>query len=412
MSPDTGAHRASPAGSLQAGLVSELPALVLHVNPGGLEHGGGIGRMIGYMIDAWKQRPQHPDMRVLDTRGAGHILMSPWHFARCLLIIAALAPRRPLLHVHVAGRGSTIRKIILVHFARALRLPVVLHLHDYDYRQSLQRFPKFIQRLARSMFRISGWVVVLGDKDRDLVETELGVSADRLSVIPNAVPAPRRNSDITANALAQVSAHVSTRGPVQILFLGNPSRRKGVHDLIAALAEPPLREMDWHMTVAGGGDEIATFREQAKAAGLSDRVDFTGWVGRAETMALLESADILVLPSYAEGMAMSVLEGMSYGLCVVCTPVGSLQYVIENEVTGLIVEPGNVAGLRQALSRAVQDQGLRNRLGAEAARVFASKFDAASYPDWVRPIYVSAFAMTAGISGGEKNGSGKLDASG
>ena len=391
---------------------SELPALVLHVNPGGLEHGGGIGRMIGYMIDAWKQRPQHPDMRVLDTRGAGHIALSPWHFARCLLIIAALTPRRPLLHVHVAGRGSTIRKIILVHFARALRLPVVLHLHDYDYRQSLQRFPKFIQRLARSMFRISGWVVVLGDKDRDLVETELGVSPDRLSVIPNAVPAPRRNSDITANALAQVSAHVSTRGPVQILFLGNPSRRKGVHDLIAALAERPLRDMDWHVTVAGGGDEIATFREQAKAAGLSDRVDFTGWVGRAETMALLESADILVLPSYAEGMAMSVLEGMSYGLCVVCTPVGSLQYVIENEVTGLIVEPGNVAGLRQALSRAVQDQGLRNRLGAEAARVFASKFDAANYPDWVRPIYVSAFAMTAGIPGGEKNGSGKLDASG
>jgi glycosyltransferase involved in cell wall biosynthesis len=368
------------------------------------------------MIDAWKQRPQYPDMRVLDTRGAGHIALSPWHFARCLLIIAALTPRRPLLHVHVAGRGSTIRKIILVHFARALRLPVVLHLHDYDYRQSLQRFPKFIQRLARSMFRISGWVVVLGDKDRDLVETELGVSADRLSVIPNAVPAPRRNSDITANALAQVSAqvsaHVSTRGPVQILFLGNPSRRKGVHDLIAALAERPLRDMDWHVTVAGGGDEIATFREQAKAAGLSDRVDFTGWVGRAETMALLESADILVLPSYAEGMAMSVLEGMSYGLCVVCTPVGSLQYVIENEVTGLIVEPGNVAGLRQALSRAIEDRGLRNRLGAEAARVFASKFDAANYPDWVRPIYVSAFAMTAGIPGGEKNGSGKLDASG
>jgi glycosyltransferase involved in cell wall biosynthesis len=170
--------------------------------------------------------------------------------------------------------------------------------------------------------------------------------------------------------------------------------------------------MDWHVSIAGGGDEIATFREQAHASGLSDRVDFPGWVGRTETMALLESADILVLPSYAEGMAMSVLEGMSYGLCVVCTPVGSLQYVIENEVTGLIVEPGNVAGLRQALSRAVEDQGLRNRLGAEAARVFASKFDAASYPNWVRPIYVAAFATTVGIPGREKNGSGKLDASG
>ena len=170
--------------------------------------------------------------------------------------------------------------------------------------------------------------------------------------------------------------------------------------------------MNWQMTIAGGGDEVATFREQSRAAGLSSRVDFTGWVGRAETMALLESADILVLPSYAEGMAMSVLEGMSYGLCVVCTPVGSLQYVIENEVTGLIIEPGNVAALGQALSHAVEDQGLRNRLGAEATRVFADKFDAARYPDWMRPIYVSAFAKTADILRGENSGNGKLNANG
>lgn len=379
---------------MKADQVNELPALILHVDPGGLEHGGGIGRMIGYMIDAWKQKPQHPEMRVLDTRGAGHILLSPWHFARCLLIIAALSPRRPLLHVHVAGRGSTIRKIIVVHFARLLRVPVVLHLHDYDYRHSLQQFPKFIRRLARSMFMISNRVVVLGDKDLELAETELGVRTDRLSVVPNAVPAPAGRS--------HVAARQSAHGLVHILFLGNPSRRKGVHDLIAAMAEPPLRNKNWRATVAGGGDEIATFREQARAAGLSERVEFPGWVGRAETMALLGSADILVLPSYAEGMAMSVLEGMSYGLCVVCTPVGSLQYVIENNVCGLIVEPGDIAGLRHALLRAVQDQGLRSRLGAEATRVFAAKFDAASYPDRMRPIYASAFATAAPFPRGVK----------
>ncbi|HUN99526.1 MAG TPA: glycosyltransferase family 4 protein, partial [Bradyrhizobium sp.] len=226
---------------------------------------------------------------------------------------------------------------------------------------------------------------------------------DRLSVIPNAVPAPAWKSHVAAGVTADRSVH--------ILFLGNPSRRKGVHDLIAALAEAPLRNMDWHATVAGGGEEIVTFREQANAAGLSDRVGFPGWVGRAETMALLDSADILVLPSYAEGMAMSVLEGMSHGLCVVCTPVGSLQYVIENDVSGLLVEPGNVADLRQALSRAVEDQGLRSRLGVEAARVFAAKFDAASYPDRMGPVYVSAFARTVGIPRGEeRRGYEKLDA--
>ena len=370
----------------------QTPSLVLHVNPGGLENGGGIGRMIGYMIDAWRDRPEHPDMRVLDSRGPGHILFSPWHFAKCILTIAIMAPQRPLLHIHVAGRGSTIRKVMLVHFARLLRLPIVLHLHDYNYRESLQRFPKFLQLAARSMFRISSRVVVLGPDDRDLVETEIGVAPDRVAVVPNAVPAPPQKRQVVSRQL-----------PVRILFLGNPSRRKGVHDLIAALAMKPLRSLEWRITIAGGGGDIATFREQARAAGLSDRVSFTGWVDRATTTALLGSADIVALPSYAEGMAMSVLEGMSYGLCIICTPVGSLKDVIEDEATGLLVQPGEVDRLSKVLTRAVSDPTLRAQLGAEAARVFASKFDAVHYPDRMRAIYNAALAGMPGISRGHRS---------
>ncbi len=363
----------------------QMPSLVLHVDPGGLEHGGGIGRMIGYMIDAWRERPEHPDMRVLDSRGPGHIVFSPWHFARCLLIIAVMSPQHPLLHIHVAGRGSTIRKIILVHFARLLRLPIVLHLHDYNYRESLQKFPKLIQRAAGSMFRISSKVLVLGHDDRDLVETELGVCPNQVVVMPNAVPAPSQKPETAA----------STR-PVHILFLGNPSRRKGLHDLISALATNPLRSLEWRMTVAGGGNDIGMFRELASVAGLSDRISFTGWVDRGKTTALLESADIVTLPSYAEGMAMSILEGMSYGLCIVCTPVGSLKEVIEDEVTGLVVQPGDISQLSKALARAVSDPTLRAQLGSEAARVFASKFDAASYPERIRAIYQDALEAIPG----------------
>jgi glycosyltransferase involved in cell wall biosynthesis len=295
-----------------------------------------------------------------------------------------MAPRRPRLHVHVAGRGSTIRKIILVHFARLLRLPIVLHLHDYNYRESLQRFPKLIQLAARSMFRISSRILVLGQDDRDLV-VEIGVSPDRVAVIPNAVPAPPQKRQAAAS-----------NQPVQIVFLGNPSRRKGLHDLIAALAMNPLRSLEWRMSVAGGGNDIGTFRELSRAAGLSDRISFTGWVDRSKTDALLDSADIVVLPSYAEGMAMSILEGMSYGLCIVCTPVGSLKEVIEDEVTGLVVQPGDINQLSKALTRAVSDPALRVQLGSEAARVFANKFDAAHYPDRMGAIYHAALAATSG----------------
>jgi glycosyltransferase involved in cell wall biosynthesis len=335
--------------------------------------------MVGYIVEAWHDSGRAPKMRVLDTRGAGHILFSPWHFIRCLFQIARMRKRFPLLHVHVAGRGSTIRKIFLVHFSRLLGLSIVLHLHDYNYRDALDRFPALIRMIIPSIFRSVGAVVVLGEGDRLLVVDRLGVDPARVNIVPNAVPAPlevRRLSDATS--------------PVQIAFLGNPSRRKGLHDLIAALATTPLRRLDWRLTVAGGGNEVADFQRQVTAAKLSDQIIFTGWIDRQQTAALLQSADILVLPSYAEGMAMSVLEGMSHGLCVICTPVGSLKYVINNQMNGLLVQPGNVSQLAHALVTAIGDVALRNRLGLEANKTFRQKFNAAHLPNVLEPIYAAA----------------------
>jgi glycosyltransferase involved in cell wall biosynthesis len=352
---------------------------VMIITPGGLEHGGGIGRMIGYMLDAWRNRPDAPKMRVIDSRGPGHIAFSPFHFAKCLLTIVLNVKRRPLLHIHVAGRGSTIRKIVIVHLASLLRFRMVLHLHDYNYRKSFQRFPKLIHPAIRSMFLLSQKVVVLGRGDRDLMVNVFGVKPDRTIIIGNAVPNP-----------AQLPSMKSPGGAPHVVFLGNPSRRKGVHDLINAFSIEPLRSLQWRVTIAGGGGEVELFRAQTDRAALGERVAFPGWLSRDETAKLLGSADILVLPSYDEGMAMSVLEGMSYGLCVVCTPVGSLIDVIENGVSGIVVQPGNVEELAEALSRAITDPTLRGRLGRGAAALFARKYDASSYPDRMGAVYESA----------------------
>jgi glycosyltransferase involved in cell wall biosynthesis len=356
----------------------QLPPVII-VTPGGLEHGGGIGRMIGYMLEAWSRTPERPALQIVDSRGPGHIIFSPLHFARCLATIVVKSPRRPLLHIQVAGRGSTIRKLIVVHLGSLLQLPMVLHLHDYNYRDSFQRFPKPIRLAARSMFRLPERVVVLSKADRDLVVTTFGVKPGRVEIVPNAVPSPARDRST-----------VSRCGPPHILFLGNPSRRKGVHDLIQALATEPLSNLDWRVTIAGGGGELEGFRKQVRAAGLLERVTFPGWVDRNATAGLLESADMVVLPSYEEGMAMSVLEGISYGLCVVSTPVGGLAEVVEDGISGLVVRPGDVGGLANALATCVAKPALRARLGAGAAERFAQKFDISRYPDRMTRIYEDA----------------------
>src|SRR5436305_1918660 len=164
---------------------------------------------------------------------------------------------------------------------------------------------------AAALFRGAALVVVLGRGDAGLLQTRFGVAPTRIAVMHNAVPAP-------APPVAPRSG-----ASVHIVFLGRLSERKGVPELIAALADPKLAALPWRATLAGDGD-LARYRAAAAEAGIAARIDFPGWLDRAGTERLLREADVLVLPSYDEGMAMSVLEGLAYALRVVCTAVGAL----------------------------------------------------------------------------------------
>jgi glycosyltransferase involved in cell wall biosynthesis len=356
--------------------------------------------MIGYMAAAWQGRADAPRFIVVDTRGPARSPLAPLRFAAALARLMVLrCGGRPLLHVHVAGRGSTLRKALVVLIAkRLLRLPVVLHLHDYDYRLFLSRLPAPVRAPIGRMFRAADAVVVLGLADRRTVTEVLGVAPGRVFVVPNCVPPP-------APSARTLPAAPSGPRPVQILFLGDPSRRKGVHDLLAALAGPLLSPPAtgagagapaWRAVIAGGGGELEGFRAEARALELDDRVTFPGWLPREDVALLLAKADLLVLPSYGEGMAMSVLEAMSFGLCIVSTPVGALVEVLEDAVSGLLVTPGDVEGLARALLRCIEDPALRARLGAGALARYQSGYAAQTYPDRILPVYAFAEGLWGG----------------
>ena len=343
---------------------------VLMIVPGGLEHGGGIGRMVGYMLQAWKVRPDYPDVVIVDPRGPGSILFFPLYLAKSLLTISANIFNRPLVHIHAAGRGSALRKFFVVNLASALGMPTILHLHDYNFRAFCAQLPASAFKLIKYMFRRADHIIVLGSSDYELMLSDLRLEPKRVTIIPNAVPAPpAATPETTPDA-----------NGVRILFLGNLSRRKGVHDLVDALASARLARLPWRATLAGGGHELETFREQATRTGVADKIDFLGWLPTPEVRGLLASSDILVLPSYDEGLAMSVLEGMSYGLAIVCTPVGALAEAIEDSVSGLIVRPGDVDGLSLALWRCIDDAALRKRLRLGARKRFAAQYDVQLYP--------------------------------
>jgi glycosyltransferase involved in cell wall biosynthesis len=355
---------------------------VLLVIPGGLEHGGGIGRQMGYFLGA----PRRPDLayRVVDSRGPWflgasrlHTLLAFGYLLRAglRLISARLGAAPAVAHVNVTGRGSTLRKLALTAVARAVGLPYLLHVHDYDYAAEYRRSGARKQALIRGMFRGAARTLVLGSEvQRELVAL-LQLPPGQVVVLPNAVPEPKRKPEPARHA-----GGATAGAPCHLVFLGYLSARKGVPELLQALASPALIGRPWRATLAGGGP-VDEYRRQADALGLGGRIAFPGWLDQNAAAALCADADALVLPSHAEGLAMSVLEGLAHGLAVIATPVGAHAEVIEPELSGLLVPPGDAAALARALARVIDDGALRARLQAGARRRFLEKFNVRSYAE-------------------------------
>jgi glycosyltransferase involved in cell wall biosynthesis len=323
--------------------------------PGGLEHAGGIGRMNGYLIAAWSKDPAAPAYRVLDTRGSGHIAWSLLYFGRALLVIFVQALRGNILalHVNLSHGGSTLRKAIAIRLAALLGVPALIHLNSSDFREFYHGLPAWLQAHVRLMFKRARKTVVVGRHWEQFLTADVGVEASCIEVIYNAVPAvsergPNRESRPKGNGC-------------NILFLGRLGERKGVPDLLAALSQEKLHKLAWHATLAGDG-EVACYRKLADSLGLSRRVTFTGWLSQPEAQRFLRQADILVLPSYNEGLPLAVLEALAGRVAVITTPVGATPEIIENEVSGLLVDPGDIRRLTDALQRLITDAAFRDAL--------------------------------------------------
>jgi glycosyltransferase involved in cell wall biosynthesis len=363
---------------------------VVVVCPGGLENGGGIGRQMGYFLHADRGRDPRLIYRLIDSRGPWFLGSSPLrtilavgYLTSSLLDILTIWMSSPrcIAHINITGRGSTVRKAVFCGFARLIGLPYLLHLHDADYISDYRHRSILTKWVVRSIFGHAKKVIVLGERDGKLVPEELRLPSGRVAILHNAVPDPNPEPPMEPRR----------NGGSHILFLGHLSERKGVPDLLRALASPALREQTWRATLAGGGP-IEEYRHMAASLGIADRVSFPGWLDAPGVKALFADAEILVLPSYAEGLAMSVLEGLSHGMVVVATPVGAHAEVIETEVSGILVAPGNIGGLADALQRVIADPNLQSRLRAGARTRFLEKFDVRGYAERLSQIHCSVLS--------------------
>jgi glycosyltransferase involved in cell wall biosynthesis len=297
--------------------------------------------------------------------------------------MAGLAGQVALLHVHCAERGSVLRKAIFLLLGKLLHVPVVLHLHGAEFEKFYLWLPGPLRAVVRALLRQADRIVVLGSDADNLCANTLGVSRTNVRIAHNGTFLP----------------HPRPRGGTgcRVLFAGTLGARKGLADLLTAIADLRLAGQRWELDIAGPGN-AESFRAQAEEIGILPRIRFHGWLPPEQTQILMHEADLLVLPSRNEGLPMVILEAMAHGLAVIATPVGSVADAVQDGVTGLLVRPGDTEELARALLRLIPDSALRRAMGEAGRARVARHFTVTRQNDTLEAIFAPLLAQSLTIA--------------
>lgn len=260
----------------------------------------------------------------------------------------------------------------------AKRVPVVATVHhpvtvdrrlDIEHAPTLRRkvalhrwysFTRMQTRVARQLPRL----LTVSRTARDDIIRELGVDPGRIEVVPVGVdPDLFRPRPEIARVPGRLLAIASSDVPL-----------KGITVLIEALAKVRT-ERPAHLVVVGRTRPNDPARMAAKRFGVEGAVEFTGSIGDDRLRRLYAEAEVAVVPSLYEGFSLPAIQAMASGIPLVATRVGAIPELAGPDgETGLLVPPGDPGALASAITKALDDPGLRQRLGATGRERALSRF--------------------------------------
>lgn len=254
-----------------------------------------------------------------------------------------------ILHAHTAAGTDFKRTAVIVNLAKKKGLKVVLHSHASSF--------KDFYREADANKK--GWIrVVLNKADVLIALSEswkqyfmgLGVPEGKIIILHNITAYPQ---------IKEVDKH---EGKVRFLFMGEIGQRKGVFDLLKAIGNHKEYLKDKIELRIGGNKMEDKLRATIADYGIGDFVHFEGFVSGEKKIDLLNWANVYVLPSFNEGLPISILEAMSYKMPIISTPVGGIPEVVD-ESNGVLVTPGNDEEIYSAIRKYVDNFDLIEKQG-------------------------------------------------
>lgn len=288
-------------------------------------------------------------------------------FARELILF-----RPDLIHIHSSFGASFYRKLPFIWLGSLLKIPVVNHIHGSELERFYQDASPIGKKLKKAALQSCAAVIALTDSWKTRFEDTFALQ--NVAVVKN---------------YGRIIPPSADREEHTVLFMGFLSRLKGCMDIpeIASYVKREIPEVRFVLAGSGSGEDVAKIHELAEQYGVQENLFFPGWIIDGEKDRMLHKAAVFFLPSYTEGMPMSILEAMGYGLPIVSTNVGGIPQLVQQEENGYLCQPGDVQSFADALIRLLQDPQLREEMGKRSLDIVQTGFSLKAHTDGIERVY-------------------------
>ncbi|WP_319825114.1 glycosyltransferase family 4 protein [Thalassovita sp.] len=175
----------------------------------------------------------------------------------------------------------------------------------------------------------------------------------------------------------------TTRTGTRALFVGRLAAVKGLPVLFQAMQGLVQDIPGFHLTLIGDGPERAALQAMARDMGLAGNVDFVGYKSQEEVAQALTQHDLLILPSFAEGVPVVLMEAMAAELPVVTTRIAGVPELVQEGISGHLVPPGDVEALQAALTSVMSDTHRAAQMGQAGRSRIIEQFDIEKEAGWL-----------------------------
>ncbi|MEP7259081.1 MAG: glycosyltransferase family 4 protein [Flavitalea sp.] len=323
---------------------------VLYLGPEYKNHRGGIGAVLEvYSRNAvpFKFIPTY------SNKSFPHKLYV-YIRAACLLIYTLITDRSiKIVHIHSASRGSFMRKSFLLMISKLFGKKVIIHIHGAEFHIFYAK-AGWLRAYIRFILQKADVVICLSNKWKEYFTSNFKIK--ELAIINNVIEKAPGGPLISGNG----------NGHVNFLFLGFIGNRKGIFDFLEVLQNNRASFDGKYTVTVGGNGEVERLQQVIADYHPNGDVQYAGWVNGDKKVELLQRCDVYVLPSYNEGLPISVLEALAYGKPVISTNVGGIPEIVKPGYNGWIFEPGNKAELQHIVQEVLLDKNVWKEYGTHS----------------------------------------------